>query len=131
MRALALFLVVIMLLFGTYQLYLHKAPTTDQGTTHTQAVTLAGVRMDLLELAKIENSAIAETNHCASMEELASFGNLAMTRTERDGYTYEIFCKVADFEITASHPPAPEGSAIRYPTLVIDSTNKIREVSEP
>ena len=32
------------------------------------------------------------------------------------------------FQIIAEHPPAPEGSGIRYPKLAIDATMQLQEI---
>jgi hypothetical protein len=128
MRALAGLLVSVALLFGVYQLYLKRMPTTDSGTTATQAISLTGVRSDLLQIAQAERSYLAANGHCAAFDELLSSGSLTMTRTERDGYRYSASCSGNDFSITAEHAPAPAGSPIRYPQLAIDQTMQIHEV---
>ena len=40
MRALAVVLVAALILFGVYEIYLKKLPTTDAGTAPTQAISL-------------------------------------------------------------------------------------------
>lgn len=129
MRALAAILVACALLFGVYQYYLKKMPTTDEGTASTQAISLTGVRSDLLQIAQAERGYIALNGHCAALEELTSSGSLSMPRTERDGYSYSAECSGGDFSVTARHPPAPAGSPIRYPTLAIDQTMQVHEVN--
>jgi len=129
MRALALVLVAALILFGVYEFYLKKMPTTDAGTASTQAISLTGVRMDLLQIAQAERGNLALNSKCASMDELSSAGSLSMVRPERDGYAYEVNCgSGGDFEVVARHAPAPEGSPIRYPILAIDSSMQVREI---
>jgi hypothetical protein len=129
MRAFALVLVAALLLFGVYQFYLRKMPSSDAGTAPTQAISLTGVRGDLLQIAQAERGNLALNSKCISLDELISSGSLSMSRPERDGYTYEVTCSGGgDFQIVARHAPAPEGSAIRYPTLSIDSTMEVREI---
>ena len=113
---------------GAYYLYLKKLPTTDEGTAATQAVSLTGVRMDLLQIAQAERGNIALNGKCASLEELISSGALTMDKKERDGYTYDVTCSGADFRVTAEHPAPSEGSGIRYPKLAIDGTMQVQEV---
>lgn len=127
MRALAVILAAAAILFGVYEYHLRTMPVADQGTTPTQAISLTGVRMDLLQIATAERSFIAMNGHCASMDELIASNSVNMSRPERDGYTYTAECSGSDFTITARHAPAPEGSAIRYPTLLVDQTQEIRE----
>jgi hypothetical protein len=128
MRALAGLLVGMALAFGVYELYLKKMPAADDGTAPTQAIRLTGVRGDLLQIAQAERGSIALDNKCVSLDDLISSGALTANRKTRDGYSYEVSCSGADFQVTAEHPAALEGSGIRYPKLAIDSTMQIREV---
>lgn len=125
MRALAALLVVVALGFGIYEIYLKKMPATDSGTAPTQAISLTGVRSDLLQIAQAERGSIATNGHCSSLDELLSSGSLTLAKPERDGYTYQVTCSDAEFHVVAQHPHAPEGSPIRYPTLSIDSNMQI------
>ncbi len=129
MRALVAILVACALLFGVYQYYFKKMPVTDEGTAPTQAISLTGVRGDLLQIAQAERGYIAQNGHCATLEELTSSNALAMSRLERDGYSYSIECSGGDFSVTARHAPAAAGSPIRYPTLAIDQSMQVHEVN--
>jgi hypothetical protein len=112
-----------------YEFYLKKMPTTDAGTATTQAINLTGVRMDLLQIAQAERGHLALNSQCASLDELISSASLSMSRSGRDGYTYEVNCTGGtEFQVVARHAPAPEGSPIRYPTLAIDSSMQVREI---
>jgi len=104
MRSLVGVLVGAALLFVVYHYSLKRMPTTDEGTAPTQAISLTGVRSDLLQIAQAERGYIATNGHCASLDELISSNSLTMTRTE------------------------PAGSPIRYPNLTIDSTMNVHEV---
>jgi hypothetical protein len=129
MRLLALLLVFVGIGFGIYQYSLKKMPTSDPGTAPTQAISLTGVRGDLLQIAQAERSFMALNDHCASMDELISSKSLTMERPERDGYTYTVDCGSAgNFSATARHAPAAENSPIRYPILAIDQNMQVREV---
>jgi hypothetical protein len=129
MRALVGILVACALLFGVYEYYLKKMPTTDVGTAPTQAISLTGVRADLLQIAQAERGYIAQNGRCASLDELTSSNSLSMSRPERDGYSYSVECSGGDFSVTARHAPAAAGSPIRYPTLAIDQNMQVREVN--
>jgi hypothetical protein len=128
MRSLVGVLVGAALLFVVYYFYLKKMPATDEGTAPTQAISLTGVRTDLLQIADAEHGYIATNGHCTSLAELISSNSISMTRTERDGYSYVIECSGGDFTATARHLPAPAGSPIRYPNLSIDSGMQVREI---
>ena len=129
MRALVAILVATGLLFGVYHYYFKKMPSTDEGTAPTQAISLTGVRTDLLQIAQAERAYIALNGQCAPLELLISSNSLAMSRPERDGYSYSIECSGGDFSVTARHAPAPAGSPIRYPTLAIDQSMQVHEVN--
>ena len=129
MRALVAILVSCALFFGVYHYYFKKMPVTDQGTAPTQAISLTGVRGDLLQIAQAERGYIAQNGHCTPLGELISSNSLAMSRLERDGYTYSVECSGGDFSVTARHAPAAAGSPIRYPTLAIDQNMSVREVN--
>jgi hypothetical protein len=126
MRAFASLLAVSALLFGIYEFYLKRMPVTDSGTAPTQAISLTGVRGDLLQIAQAERASVATNGHCGSLDDLLSSGALTMTRPERDGYTYQVSCSGVEFNVIAEHPPAPAGSPIRYPTFSIDSHMEIK-----
>jgi hypothetical protein len=128
MRALVGLVVVAGVLLGFYAFSLKKLPVTDSGTAATQAISLTGVRSDLLSIANAERGNVALNGQCASVGDLISSGSLSMSRPERDGYSYSVECSGPDFTITARHAPAPAGSQIRYPTLAIDQSMQIREL---
>lgn len=127
MKALAGILVAAAMAFLIYEYSLKRMPTTDQGTAPTQAISLTGVRSDLLQIAQAERGSIALDSKCVSLDELISSGALTMNRKERDGYTYAVSCSGSDFQVIAEHPPALAGSGIRYPKLAIDSNMQIQE----
>jgi hypothetical protein len=128
MRALIGLVVFAGVLLGFYAYSLKKLPTTDSGTAPTQAISLTGVRSDLLSIANAERGNVALNSQCASLADLISSGSLSMSRPERDGYSYTVDCSGPDFTVTARHAPAPAGSPIRYPTLAIDQSMQIREL---
>ncbi|HXY25387.1 MAG TPA: hypothetical protein VEI73_12100 [Candidatus Acidoferrum sp.] len=129
MRPLIGVLVAAAVAFGIYHYYFKAMPVTDQGTAPTQAISLTGVRSDLLQIAQAERTYIASNGHCASLSELISSNTLVVARTERDGYTYSVDCSGSDFTATARHLPAPAGSPIRYPNLAIDANMQVGEVN--
>jgi hypothetical protein len=129
MRALVAILVACAVAFGVYEYSLKRMPVTDQGTAATQAISLTGVRGDLLQIAQAERGYIALNGHCTTLDDLISSNSLSMSRTEREGYTYSMECSGGDFTVTARHAPAAAGSPIRYPTLAIDQSMQVREVN--
>jgi hypothetical protein len=129
MRALIAILVACAVAFGIYHYSLKRMPVTDEGTAPTQAISLTGVRGDLLQIAQAERGYIALNGHCATLDDLISSNSLSISRPEREGYTYSMECSGGDFTVTARHAPAAAGSPIRYPTLAIDQSMQVREVN--
>ena len=129
MRSLASLLVAVGVGYFIYQYSMKSLPTTDASTAATQAISLTGVRSDLLQIAQAERANIALNSKCDSVEDMITSGSLRMVRAERAGYSYQISCMGgAEFQVVARHAPAPEGSSIRYPTLAIDSTMQLQEI---
>jgi hypothetical protein len=104
-------------------------PATDEGTAPTQAISLTGVRMDLLQIAEAERAYIALNSRCAPLDELASSSDLPVPRTGRDGYRYSVECSGAQFTVSAHHQPASAGSPIRYPKLAVDDNMQVSEIN--
>jgi hypothetical protein len=129
MRGFVGLLFVVLIIFGVYHVYLKQMPTTDKGTAPTQAISLTGVRMDMLQIGQAERGYITQNSRCGSLDELIDSQSLTMSRSGRDGYSYSVDCSGTSFSVTASHAPAPEGSPIRYPTLAMDQTMQVREIS--
>jgi hypothetical protein len=129
MRSLAGILVAVGLFFVIYHFYMKRIPTTDEGTAPTQAISLTGIRSDLLQIAQAERGYVATNGHCGSLDELLSSNSISMARSERDGYSYSVECAGGEFTVTARHSPAPAGSPIRYPNLSIDSSMQVHEVN--
>ncbi|HEY2460258.1 MAG TPA: hypothetical protein VGI16_05605 [Candidatus Acidoferrum sp.] len=117
------------ILLGIYYGYLKKLPVTEKGTAATQAISLTGVRMDLLQIAQAEHGYVAMNSSCASLDELVSSNSVTMSRSGRDGYAYSVECSGVSFTVTARHDPAPPDSPIRYPILAIDQTMQVHEVN--
>jgi hypothetical protein len=128
MKSLVGVLVSAALLFVVYHFYTKSMPVTDSGTAPTQAISLTGVRSDLLQIAQAERGYIATNGRCGSLDELISSNSISMTRTERDGYAYTLQCSGSEFTAEAHHLPAPAGSPIRYPNLAIDSSMQVHEI---
>jgi hypothetical protein len=122
-------LLALLIAGGIWYFYTKQMPTTDAGTAPTQAINLTGVRMDLMQMAQAERSYIASNGHCGSLDDLSSSGTMNVSRTERDGYTYQVKCSDgADFSIVARHRPAPSDSPIRYPILAVDQNMQVGEL---
>jgi len=129
MRAFVSLLIAVLIIFAVYHFSLKQMPTTDRGTASTQAISLTGVRSDLLQIGQAERRFIAQNGHCASFDELISSNSMTMSQSGRDGYSYSVECSGSDFSVTASHPAAPKDSPVRFPTLGLDQTMQVRELN--
>src|SRR5208282_6651861 len=107
MKSLVGILVAAAVAIGVYYLYLKQMPSSDAGTAPTQAISLTGVRSDLLSIAQTERGNIALNSRCASINEMVSAGTMNMARRERDGYSYEVECSGSDFRVVARHAAPP------------------------
>jgi hypothetical protein len=128
MRSIAGLVVFVGVAFGVYYFYFKRMAVTDEGTAPTQAISLTGVRGDLLQIAQAERGYMALNSNCVGLEELVSSNSLAMAKPGRDGYEYSITCSAQDFRVTARHEAAPAGSTIRYPNLAINQDMQVSEV---
>ena len=128
MRGIAGLLVVVGVSFGVYYFYTKSMPVTDRGTTPTQAISLVGVRGDLMQIAQAKRGYMALNTRCVSLEELMSSHSLGMNKTGRDGYVYAVNCSEQNFTVTARHEAAPAGSTIRYPNLAVNQDMQISEI---
>jgi hypothetical protein len=128
-KALATILVAAAVVYAVFHYYFQKMPTTDEGTAPTQAISLTGVRVDLLQIATAERSFIALNSRCAPLAELASSSDLPVPRAGRDGYTYSVECSGEQFTATARHQPVPAGSSIRYPNFAVDDNMQVSETN--
>jgi hypothetical protein len=121
-------LVALLTAGGIYFFYMKRMPSADVGTAPTQAISLTGVRMDLMQIAQAERAYLASNGRCGSLGDLTSSGTQNLARTERDGYSYEVKCgDGSDFAVIAHHAPAPPDSPIRYPILAIDQNLQVGE----
>ena len=130
MKALAAILVSAAVAYTVFHYYFQRMPVTDESTAPTQAITLTGVRNDLLQIAQAERAYIALNSNCVSLDELISSNSPSIPRTGRDGYTYSVECSAgAEFKVAARHAPAPPGSPIRYPNLAVDANMQVSEIN--
>lgn len=128
MKGILVLLVVVVVGCGIYYGYMRNLPVTDRGTATTQAISLTGVRSDLLQIAQAERAYIAANGNCAPLSDLLTSNTSGMTKSGRDGYSYSVECSgVGDFSVVARHPAPPEGSTVRYPSLAVNQSMQVSE----
>jgi hypothetical protein len=116
---------------GMY-LYFLKQAAPAPGMVATQAISLTGVKNDLVAIAQAERMYSAQNGSYTDLATLASSGTMNITRTSRDGYTYSVESSATGFTVTASYtaPPLemPAGVAPpHFPTFTIDQTMEVRQ----
>jgi hypothetical protein len=114
---------------GFYFYSIKKMPSTDAGTAPTHAISLTGVRGDLLQIAQAERTYIATNGRCAPLNELIDSAALSMSRTERDGYQYSVECSNLEYNVIARHAAPSTDPGVRYPTLAIDQSMQVHEMN--
>jgi hypothetical protein len=106
-------LVVALIAVLVYKFYFQK--TGDVGTaTPMQTIDVAGVKNDLLAIAQAERLHQAQHGAYASLDELNSSGAMSVTKTSRDGYTYEVQTSAVDFHVIAHCPTATQPGCKDY-----------------
>jgi hypothetical protein len=105
MRNLMGLLVVALIVVLAYKFYFSKLQSTETGTP-TQIIDIVGVKNDLLGIAQGERAYQAEHGSYASLSDLTASGALTMTKTSRDGYTYEVETAGSTFRAIAHCPAA-------------------------
>jgi hypothetical protein len=130
MRFLAMLLGGVGLFFLSGYLYLRRMGLDPQGTTIPQSISLAFVQRNMVRIADAEREELTAFSECDSVDDLISSGKIGPNDAERRGYSFSIECNGGgtDFTVTGTHAPAPPGSRLRWPVLVIDQTMAFREI---
>ena len=124
MRALVALLIAVVLVLAAYRFYFTRSQPAGSGTVPTQAISITGVKNDLVAIAQAERAYFANQGAYARLDELISGGALKLTKSSRDGYTYSVEVVGNGFIATARYQ-GPAG--LRYPTITIDQTMQIRQ----
>jgi competence protein ComGC len=109
MRALgSIVSLVIVLLIGlfVYRNYLTQSSSGGAVANPTQTIDVVGVKNDLIAIGQAERIYQVEHNSYASLDDLVSTGAMAMKKTSRDGYTYDVTTSADGFTVTAHCPAA-------------------------
>jgi len=97
-------LLVVMVIVGLiYKFYFAKLQSEGAGTP-TQTINVVGVKNDLLQIAQAERMYLAQHSSYASLDELVSSGAMSMSKSGRDGYTYEVETSAEGFRALARCP---------------------------
>jgi hypothetical protein len=119
-----------MSLFLAGYLYLRRMGLDTKGTTIPQSITLAFVQRGMYRIADAEREELTTQSECFSVDQLISSEKVNPNDKERGGYSFFIECDGGgtNFTVTGTHAPAPPGSPLRWPELVIDQSMAFREI---
>jgi hypothetical protein len=106
-------LVVAAIALLAYKFYFQKMGP-DGATTPMQTIDVVGVKNDLLAIAQAERLYQAQHGNYASLDELNSSGAMSVTKTSRDGYTYEVQTTATDFHVIGHCPTVTQSGCKDY-----------------
>jgi hypothetical protein len=106
-------LVVAAIALLVYKFYFQKMGPTGTATP-LQTIDVVGVKNDLLAIAQAERLYQAQHGNYASLDELNSSGAMSVSKTNRDGYTYEVQTTAADFHVIAHCPTTTQPGCVNY-----------------
>jgi hypothetical protein len=105
MRNAVSLLVVAAIVLVSYKIYFSKFQKETGGSGNpVQTIDVVGVKNDLLAIAQAERAHMAEHGSYTSIEDLTSSGALTMTKSSRDGYTYDVESTTDSFRVVAHCP---------------------------
>jgi hypothetical protein len=128
MRSIVHYLAALALFCLGCYVYLKRMAIDYDGTTISQAITLSGVRRQMLQIADAERDYIIANDGCVSLDELIDEDKLEKGYDKRAGYTFSIECSDPDFTVIGIHAPMPRGSYLHFPNLAVDSDMKVRKL---
>ena len=131
MKGMFSLLIVAAISVGAY-LYFLKQAAPGTGMVATQAISVTGVKNDLMAIAQAERMYYVQNGAYADLATLESSGTMNITRTSRDGYTYSVDSSGTSFTVTARYaaPPLemPAGVAPpHFPTYTVDQLMEIHQ----
>jgi hypothetical protein len=104
MRSLIGLLVVLVIVLLSYKLYFSQLQSTGVAAP-ARTIDVVGVKNDLLSIAQAERIYQAEHSSYAPLTVLTSSGAMGMSKSGRDGYTYDVETSASSFRVVA-HCPA-------------------------
>jgi hypothetical protein len=124
MRSLIGLVIVLLIVFGGYKLFFAQLQSTGSAQP-TRTIDVVGVKNDLLSIAQAERIYQAEHSSYTTLDQLTSSGALSMTKSGRDGYTYNAEGSANNFQVVANCPVATTPGCTNY---AIDDTMEVRAI---
>ncbi len=129
MRSLVGLIITLLIVFGTYKLFFAQLQSTGSAApAHT--IDVAGVKNDLVSIAQAERIYQAEHSAYGTLDQLTSSGAMSMSKTGRDGYTYEAEASATSFRVVAHCPAAASPGCSNYAIDDSMTISTIRKGSE-
>jgi len=108
-------LLIVALIAGLiYKFYFAQSSTGAALRNPTQTIDTIGVQNDLVAIGQAERIYQAQHSTYGSLDDLVSSGAMALKRTGRDGYSYEVESSTDAFRVTAACPAATTPSCTNY-----------------
>ena len=119
-------LIIVALISGLLYKYYFTRGSQSAAIAHPrQTINTVGVQNDLLAIAHAERLYQAEHGSYASLDELSSSGAMAVKKSGRDGYTYDVETSEEGFRVTAHcTAEAPPGCT----NYAVDQTMELQSV---
>ena len=115
-------LVVMVIVALSYKLYFSHLQSTGTGSP-AQAISVVGVKNDLIAIAQAERAYLAEHGSYASLDQLTSGGAMTIVKSGRDGYTYDVETSSNGFRAVAHCPTA---TSLGCTNWSVDQTMEVR-----
>jgi hypothetical protein len=108
-------LLVVALIAGlVYKFYFTQSGSGAEVRTPTQTIDTIGVKNDLVAIGQAERIYQAQHSSYGSIDDLVSSGAMALKKSGRDGYTYDVQFSTDSFRVTATCPVATSPGCTNY-----------------
>jgi hypothetical protein len=107
-------LVVALIAALMYKFYFAQSGSGSEVRTPTQTIDTIGVKNDLVAIGQAERIYQAQHSSYASIDDLVSSGAMAIKKSGRDGYTYDVQFSTDTFRVSAACPAATSPGCTNY-----------------
>jgi hypothetical protein len=122
MRSLIGLVIVLLIVFASYKLYFSQLQSATGSVAPARTMDVIGVQNDLVAIAQAERIYLAQHSSYGSLGDLVSSGAMALSKTGRDGYTYEAETSGTGFRVVAHCPAATSPGCTNFS---IDDTMEV------
>ncbi len=122
-RVLGLLVVAVIVLLS-YKFYFSHLQQSSGTGSPVQVINEVGAKNDLLNISRAEVSYNLEHHTYATFDRLVSSGLISMSKSGREGYTYDIEASESEYRATARCTVAGSNCT----SWIIDQTSQMRPV---